>query len=196
MNVTTRISCWCSQVEIPTPLPPTTLDLEKSSRDVCQTPETRLALKYITSIRLTVQSPSSEGRRTLPHLLMTPWRCLDAIPFYFLKIPPRSGARDEMGTAADPHYVCKSPRAVGLIPFTPKLPTSKGIRIDEMSVDPDHIQDHVCLGSLQPGAPEPVHLQLALLLPGLSCHPSCLEAGSSSAFRGTEGSGPGHSVSL
>ena len=83
-----------------------------------------------------------------------------------------------------------------LNPFTPKLPTSKGIRIDEMSVDPDHIQDHVCLGSLQPGAPEPVHRQLALLLPGLSCQPSRLEAGSSSAFGGSEGSGPGHSMSL
>lgn len=74
-----------------------------------------------------------------------------------------------MGTAPDPHYVDKSPRAVGLNPFTPKLPSSKGIRIDETSVDPHHIQGRVCLGSLQPGAPEQVHLQLALLLPGLGC---------------------------
>ena len=120
------------------------------------------------------------------------------MPFRFIshKYLPGVGLEMKWARPPDPHYVDKSPRAVGLNPLTPTLPTSKGIRINEMSVDPDHIQRHVCLGSLQPGAPEQVHLQLALLLPGLGCQPSHLEAGSSSAFRGTAGSGPGRSVSL
>lgn len=60
VNVTTRIF-WLVQPR--KSLPPTTLDLEKSSRDVSQTPETRPTLKYIASYQ--VQSPSSEGRGSL-----------------------------------------------------------------------------------------------------------------------------------
>ena len=56
VNVTRRI-CWCSQVKIPTSSPPTTLDLEKSSHDVCQTRD-----KAGTEIHYIYQADSPESQ--------------------------------------------------------------------------------------------------------------------------------------
>ena len=57
VSVTRRISCWYSQVKIPTPSPPTTLDLENSSHDVCQTRD-----KAGTAIHYVYQADSPESQ--------------------------------------------------------------------------------------------------------------------------------------
>ena len=98
--------------------------------------------------------------------------------FHFIahKFLPVVVVRDEVGTAPDPHYVDKSPRTVELSLFAPEPHTAKGIRNDEVVVAPDQIQGHVWLGSLQLGVLGQGRLYLGLLLSGLSCQPSHLEA--------------------
>lgn len=75
------------------------------------------------------------------------------MPLYFPQTPPSSikvGTRDEVGTAWTSLYRPLSTVSPDCLP--PKLPTAKGIRNDGVLIGGDHIQGHVCLGALQPGA--------------------------------------------